>query len=80
MVSTYDCIKQDHDYANKQEKIAIYTIDQTSTHQLVRIELISVKQLNDCLLQHALFWTSELSTYSDCLVNTYMVFSYLSGN
>ena len=32
MVSTYDCIKQDHDYINKQEKIAIYTIDQTSAH------------------------------------------------
>ena len=43
MVSTYDCIKQDHDYENKQEKIAIYTIDQTSAHQLVRTELISVK-------------------------------------
>ena len=28
---------------NKQEKIAIYTIDQTSAHQLVRTELISVK-------------------------------------
>jgi DICT domain-containing protein len=44
-----------HNYANKQEKIAIYTIDQTSAHQLVRTELIfskiAIYTIGGCRLQ-----------------------------